>query len=242
MRITDKKQIKRATALVFGLALFIIQAFMAFEAAAESQKTELPRGWKEWHTTDGRIYYQKPDGTTTWTVPGSPDAPPPPPEEMRPQGVSGEKKDRTDRKGFVIGLDLGGGGGQIGDENMGALLGGNIIGGGITERILLLAESPFAVGFRSGAPSAYAILFAAQFFVTDEFFVRPGLGFGFATITVNNRLISSESGFAGALATGYELRLTKRFALSPEVKVIYLRAEGFNNFSIGVAADLRWYF
>lgn len=154
-----------------------------------------------------------------------------------------QEKERSPRKGFVIGFDLGGGGIHFGDDNMGALLGGFVIGGGISEKILLLAENPGALGFRGDTPSGDALLFAPQFFVLDSFFVRPGIGFGFAEVdVVGGGTLSTDLGVAAGLAAGYEWRLTKRFALSPEVKFNYLRVEGGNHYSYGVVADLRWYF
>ena len=152
--------------------------------------------------------------------------------------------DRSDRKGFIISLDVGGGGLHLGGgRDLGAFLGGFKIGGGISERILLLAEDTTGIGFAGDVPSIEGIFFAPQFFATDSFYVRPGFGFGFAEGDVGGgRTLSTDLGFAAGFAAGYEWRLTKRFAISPEAKFNYLRVEGDNNYSFGVVADLRLYF
>lgn len=159
-----------------------------------------------------------------------------------PRETAAEEK--TDRKGFLIGFDVGGGAVRFGDDGThGALLGGLKIGGGITERILLMYEETSSVGLASNLPSLSTGLLSAQFFVLDSYYVRPGVGFGWQERDVaGGGTLLTDLGFTAGLAVGREWRLTRRFALSPEAKFGYARIEGHSDFSYGAAVDLRWYF
>lgn len=153
--------------------------------------------------------------------------------------------ERTSRQGFFIGFDLGGGGVHIGSPaaNTGAMLGGLKIGGGFNEKFLLMYEGASAATFRNDEAAGYASLLSGQFFLTDQFYVRPGLGFAVTTYKSGpSTTTTSKAGLGLGFATGYEMRLTKRFALSPEAKVDYARTNGHNNTAYGVSVDLRWYF
>ena len=72
-RLTRERKILHSFLVLF---IIIIQSLVVFDVVAESTKSELPARWKEWKTSDGKIYYQKPDGTTTWTKPVNSDETP----------------------------------------------------------------------------------------------------------------------------------------------------------------------
>lgn len=150
---------------------------------------------------------------------------------------------KTDRRGFFLGLDAGGGGNYFSDKkNRGAFTGGLVIGGGLNEKILLMYEDSASIGLAKTTPTVGEGLFAAQFFLTSNYYVRPGIGFGSAETSSGTVTTATDIGFAAGLAAGYEFRLSKRFALSPEVKGHFLRAQGVNYYDYGVVADMRWYF
>jgi hypothetical protein len=153
-------------------------------------------------------------------------------------------KDVTSRKGFVIGFDLGGGAAHFGGGgNSGAFMFGMKIGGGLSEHVLLLAEFFDAQSARNDSASLTGVLFSSQFFLPLDFYVRPGVGFGYGKVKLpGGASVSSDNGFAAGFAFGHEWRPTRRFSLSPEIKADYLRFEGLNNFAYGAVLDLRWYF
>ncbi|MCI5072546.1 autotransporter domain-containing protein [bacterium] len=155
----------------------------------------------------------------------------------------------TDRKGFFIGFSLGGGGLNVdgGDYRKGAYLGGLRIGGGISEDILLMAETNNAIGEEDGLTVTHGSLsFAAQFFFRDNFYVRPAIGI--ATLQVDGSEGSfsfsstSDAGFNASVSAGYEFRLSKRFALSPEITYAYSSVESITVSHYGAKAALQWYF
>lgn len=160
-------------------------------------------------------------------------------------GFSGVRAaELTERKGFVIGFDLGGGRVHFnGGGSSSAFMAGIKIGGGISEHVLLLAEFFDAQGIRDDSASLVGLLFSSQIFLPLDFYVRPGIGFGYAKVKLpGGATVTSDNGFAAGFAFGHEWRLTKRFAFSPEAKFDYARIEGGNNFAYGATMDLRWYF
>lgn len=137
-------------------------------------------------------------------------------------------KDLTSRRGFVIGFDLGGGGVHFGGgENSSAFLAGVKIGGGISEHVLLLGEFFDAQGIRDDSATLVGLLFSSQIFLPLDFYIRPGVGYGYGDAkTPSGATVTSDKGFAAGFAFGHEWRLTKRFALSPEAKLIIFALKG----------------
>lgn len=151
--------------------------------------------------------------------------------------------EKTARKGFIIGLDAGGGGLHF--ENRSdtwALLLGLKIGAGVSERTVLLAESTFTFGASDSAPIISRLLFSSQIFHPKNFYIRPGIGLVQGKEGLRNEHNISGFGFSASLAAGYEWRLTKRFCMSPEGQLVYTRLNNGNHYSYGGVVDLRWYF
>ncbi|HMQ10303.1 MAG TPA: outer membrane beta-barrel protein [Oligoflexia bacterium] len=158
-------------------------------------------------------------------------------------------QDYVDRKGFFLGFSLGGGSLNIdgGDYKEGAFLGGIRIGGGISENILLMAETNNAITDEDGVTVTHGSLnFAAQFFLNGNFYLRPGIGFASLQIDGDDGTFSfsatSDAGFNACLSAGYEFRLGKRFALSPEATFSYSSIEGSDVTHYGLKAAFQWYF
>lgn len=142
-----------------------------------------------------------------------------------------------DHHGFFIGFNLGAGTAQIkndgesSDHEWGGA--GNFrLGGAVKNNLLLGAEfTGWTRDDNGNTVSLSSILFAVTYYPTDQgFYLRGGAGFGsshFSTDLPNGSTLSKdESGFAMALATGYEWRLTKKFALGPQVEFNWLDIGG----------------
>ena len=162
---------------------------------------------------------------------------------------------KKDRKGFMLGFGLGAGAAHFqggGDsDNKAVFLSDVRIGGGLTEKILLMCNS--SVDY-SRFDSVNLMLFhsdvAAQFFVWEGFFLRPSLGISKSRASTDiggtTYAVSGKWSFGGSLATGYEFRFGKYFALSPELLYRYTRIRGnidnANAHAVGAQAGLTWYF
>lgn len=152
----------------------------------------------------------------------------------------------SERKGFILGFDAGGGYEYYNLTKTSGLsvgVGSIKAGWGLSEKILLLAEMGYSVGSKDKMPSMLLTYLAPQIFATDSFYVRPELGFAYGRVEKTSGAAKENGyGLSAGLASGYEFRLTKRFALSPEVQFRYARVEGGNAYITGAYADLRWYF
>jgi len=143
-----------------------------------------------------------------------------------------------DHHGFFIGFNLGGGTADISvpdGEDTDREWGGaaNLrLGGAIKNNLLLGAEtSGWARNENSTTVSLSTIVFAVTYYPGSEgFFVRGGAGFGGASTEVDlandTTLSKHDTGFAMSAAAGYEWRLTKKFALGPQVEFVYLNIGG----------------
>jgi hypothetical protein len=143
-----------------------------------------------------------------------------------------------DHDGFFIGFNLGMSnadfstdqGGDPGREVGGAA---NFrLGGAVKDNLLLGAEvSSSFVHPLDSTVSLSSVLFAVTYYPTTEgFFVRGGMGFGsihfFVDPSTGYTHSRDENGLSVALATGYELRLTRTFALGPQLEFIWFDSSG----------------
>lgn len=151
------------------------------------------------------------------------------------------------RKGFVIGGNLGLGGTHFDEEfNQFAGFGGILIGAGLTEKILVMGES---FGGYSQDPDFdlryFGLHGSTQIFIDDHLYLRPAIGFAYAEAKINifgtSLVAESNWGFSSLLSGGYEFRMGKNFALSPEGMLHYARIEGSNVINYGVRASAVWY-
>ena len=153
-------------------------------------------------------------------------------------------KERAPRKGLIIAYHNGftyveQSEGGIGGS--GGVMGGLRLGWGVTERVLVFADKMAA--FVPFEALVGTIIASAQVFPMKEkgVYLRPGIGMG----VVIDSLVEDDNegaGLATSVAAGYEFRLKKHVALSPELRWDYVRAKSENYHIIGVVADLRWYF
>ena len=174
-----------------------------------------------------------------------------------------------DRTGFFIGFGLGGGGASWdwkggGSEDEGSGIGNFRIGGAVKPNLVLHLESSAWVkqwdlvtsaGGRvgEGELTLSAATFAATYFPSNMgFYLRGGVGFATATATVKVDTgavfdVSGEStdtGLGLLAATGYEWRLTDKFALGPQAELVYLGIGGDlidNALIVDGSVQLNWY-
>lgn len=151
--------------------------------------------------------------------------------------LASSAQELNSRKGFFIGFDVGSGFLHITNRNEADFLFAFKLGGGVNEKILLMFEGGSA-GAWDDDRGIFLMDFATQFFVHEGFYLRPRAGIG-ATYVGDTY---SSDGFTGGLSAGHEWRIKKGFSLSAEGKSDYVRVSGANHYSIGAAADLRWYF
>ena len=143
-----------------------------------------------------------------------------------------------DHHGFFIGFNLGAGTAQVksdgesSDHEWGGA--GNFrLGGAVKNNLLLGGEFTGWTKDQDGSTvSLSTALFAVTYYPAEDtgFFVRGGMGFGSShfSVDLSNGFTQSkdETGFALALASGYEWRLTKKFALGPQVEFNWLDIGG----------------
>jgi hypothetical protein len=85
-----------------------------------------------------------------------------------------------------------------------------------------------------------AVTVAGSFFPAEGLVLRGGLGGGYEGEAGEG--LGGSAGFAYTLGTAYEFRLTRSFALGPQIDYTHLSTEFFdaNYYNIGVS--MNWYF
>ena len=153
---------------------------------------------------------------------------------------------QNDRKGFFLGFGIGGGGIHLKGLNKGAGLFNLRIGGGITDDILLMYEGTSSYTRDNGVDIVVTnSTVAAQFYLVDNFYIRPGIGVSFGVTLSSN----SKASIGADLTVGYEFRIGRYFAVGPELTYQYSRIRtssalgiNTNSHTYGAQAALQWYF
>jgi len=144
-----------------------------------------------------------------------------------------------DRNGFFIGFGLGvGSAGWEGEEDRaGGAVGNFRIGYAVAPNLTVgLESSSWVKREDSGILGELTLIYnvstfgAAYFPGNGGFYLKGGIGFAAASFEDigylpglgNSKFEIDQSGFGFLGATGYEWRLTRKFAIGPEVEYIYL--------------------
>jgi hypothetical protein len=146
---------------------------------------------------------------------------PPPPPPPPPRGVY--------RSGLVYGFSLGVGGLSLpdcGDVCGGVGMAEFHLGGMIAPRLAIMGDFWESVRYFSDANLGTGETFhgiytlAAQYWLTDQLWVKGGLGFGRIQIDTDNSdfPVDDESGFAFMLAAGIEIVQSYNFALDLQLR------------------------
>jgi hypothetical protein len=158
-----------------------------------------------------------------------------------PQGLI--EVPESSRRGFWLGLGLGAGGESF-DLSSGtgyseALYCPTVsirLGGTVSQHLRLGGEVLSWINDVGPAvESLSSALFIAQLypFSSSGFYVKGGLGVGRNAIDFEDGFDQGDTGFAGLLGAGYELRLGRRFYLNPTIDLVGHRYDD------GVAGDYR---
>ena len=149
----------------------------------------------------------------------------------------------SSRRGFWLGLGLGAGGESfelspsVGYSN--ALYRPTVslrLGGTVSQHLRLGGEVLSWINDVGPAvESLSSALFIAQVypFSSSGFYVKGGLGIGRNAVDFDDGLDQGDTGFAGLLGAGYELRLSRRFYLNPTIDLVGHRYDD------GVVGDYR---
>lgn len=158
-----------------------------------------------------------------------------------------------ERDGVLLGLNLGGGSAGVtvdsfdSDRETGAAASG---------RIAYAFDPQWAVGLEGNVWTkkvdnqtwTFSVGGVAATFYPggSGFFVRGGIGSGRVELEVDTgsvQVTASDNGFGFLVGAGYEWRLTRKFALGPEISYAYADiADGFTLNYINTTVGLNWYF
>jgi hypothetical protein len=158
--------------------------------------------------------------------------------------ASEEGQELNTRKGFLIGFG-GSGGGEFNELNNG--YGGMEfrIGTGINENFLVYVQSDFLMTHDKDADldTSFAdLLIKAQAIFNNGMYAGIGVGFTTIEIDLGDGFNYEEGGWSFNTAIGYEIRIKKSFAISPEVNLTYRGIDGFSFPTVGGTLHLGWYF
>ncbi len=159
-----------------------------------------------------------------------------------------------DRNGFMIGFGIGGGslGLEDGEEREGSGLGNFRIGWAVRPDLVLALETEGWTKEIDTTPGEVTWTFSVATAALTWYpgagggYLRGGIGVGVADAELDLgsvRIVGEESGLGAAAAAGYEWRLTRKFALGPEVQFFWMDLEdvlGSANV-VGGSLNFDWY-
>ena len=166
-----------------------------------------------------------------------------------------------DRSGFFIGFGLGFGTANYttgsaldgSTDDSGGGVGNFRLGGALTERVLLGLETSAWVRSENNATLTFTALTAALTWYPGDggAYIRGGFGFGSSKYEIEGVVLGvpvdvskTDGGWTLLGAGGYEWRLTDKFALGPQLEVVYLGLGGelIDTASmVNVTLQLDWY-
>jgi hypothetical protein len=166
-----------------------------------------------------------------------------------------------DRSGFFIGFGLGFGGANFttgsaldgSSDDSGGGAGNFRLGGALNQKVLLGIESSAWVRSEDNETLSFSAVTAALTVYPGNIgaYIRGGFGFGSSTYEVKGEVSGvpvdvskTDSGWTFLGAGGYEWRLTDKFALGPQLEVVYLGLGGdlIDSASlVNVTLQFDWY-
>lgn len=158
-----------------------------------------------------------------------------------------------ERDGFILGFNLGAGSaginlGNVDSDRESGLAGNGRVGYALSPEFALGLEGNFWTREVDGETWTFRVgaITATYYPGAKNFYVRGGLGGGSMEYSVDSggfTLTASDEGFGFLLATGYEWRLTRRFALGPQIEYSYGNIDDDLSMNyVNFTAGLNWYF
>ena len=172
-------------------------------------------------------------------------APPPPQPGYYAQPVAAAP---AVRRGFLIGFSLGGGSITC-DECTDSLDGLALdihLGGMITPQLALMFDGMgVAHSFDEGGGTLVHVVdtFAAQYWVTPQFWIKGGVGIGRLSVSDadGEQVAASETGSAAMFGIGYELVSSRTFALDLQLRGAVAHYDGGDIQMGSLNLGLNWY-
>lgn len=173
---------------------------------------------------------------------------------LAPGSVCAEDTSFNSRKGFTFTLQLPNigfitHGAQDDGGNFSWLGGAYRLGYGFSDRAIIFIENSMNLSHGFDDRTGIALVsfnVGAQLFPVpkENLFVTPRLGLGLSEAMNEDLVVGNDSDGAGLMAglgVGYEWRISKSFAVSPELKFDYHRVHGSNAWFTGIGLNLQWY-
>jgi len=162
------------------------------------------------------------------------------------------ESDAQIRQGWLVGLSAGGGSAQTtsnaGNSDREAGIAGSVrVGYAFTPTLSLDLSSNAWGKDKSGTTVTFSFAGPMLSFYPGAtgLVLRGGVGVGTTTnsTTFGNTTISShESGVGVSVGAGYEFRVTRRFALGPQVDFTWTDQDGYNTNHVNGSLGASWYF
>jgi hypothetical protein len=163
---------------------------------------------------------------------------------------AGQKPQNHD--GWNLGFGFGGAGAVLNVDGAGSSdregggMGNFRVGYPLNERFSLQFEGNAWTKTENDVTVTFsASTFGVAWFPNEGLVLRGGIGFGGTTVSVssgNTTTTESETGLGLHAAIGYDFRLTRTFALGPQVDAGYAGFDGGDSNWFGLGLNFNWYF
>ena len=151
-------------------------------------------------------------------------------------------EDLQNRKGFFLGF-----GPYVGGEvnRIDQIIGGLEfrIGGGLTDKTLLFVENNGIYTHKDYVNYvAYDLQLKIQQFLYEGLYINVGSGLSVGNANFAGISLATKVGFGVSSGLGYEFRVGKSFAISPEAAFYYRRLDGLSYIVPAAILNMSWYF
>ncbi len=156
------------------------------------------------------------------------------------------------RQGWLVGLGLGGGSAAVSDasgssDRQGGFAGSLRAGYAFTPEVSLELNSNAWIKEENGTTITFSVAAVALNYYpgASGFVLRGGVGVGTVDLSTSfgsTTVSASESGLGLTAGAAYELRLTRRFALGPQIDFGWTDQQDFNTNHVNGGLGFTWYF
>jgi len=156
------------------------------------------------------------------------------------------------RQGWLIGLGLGGGAAQVttdagNSDREGGFCGSLRVGYAFRPDLSLELNSNTWIKEEGGSTLSFSVGAVSLNYYpgASGLVLRGGVGVGSVDLTTSigsTTISASESGLGLTAGAGYEIRVTRRFAIGPQVDYSWTHQQDFDTNHIMGTLGLNWYF